>query len=779
MSQKQIRRMSVDEIENKIGVMVYPDQLQYIIKDDFYMEEVTEHKCTNLDEKQVYKYIVENPDKIDKERMIFFTAWNLRNLDDRSVGNSMFQDSLKIALDLLQGSNVEIPIICERNGKNVIKEFWTANDLLPNKKNGEKNKILKEENLKIVKDLENSGLMDMIFHMSYLDDFQDYLSYYPGSGKYFKFIIIDNANEKYDNIMEQKENHDLSEKEKSNIYMEQYKQEFIEIIENHCDKFDMEKLLLMSSYRAKDILENWLGITEEENQELIGIMNYTSETLTNERMKVYGNIKRRTIGKKKYVEYSYKELQDDLLRIVNGKYFSKEELKSLKNSLLEDNNKMSKVSSAKLFELLNFSTAEKRKLVELDPSNLEELLRLRAFNREELQEIINSGIGEYKLDSIFLGYLYEAALIESRDVLKMYMKNHVELAKTLDFELVYGGLESEVTPEELVKYYQEAKGDSEKIRDFDRYSLLFRELKIKQKNPEMQQEIAGQIAMQICELDSEYDDFKNLYQSNLLPIETLVEWNGKEIIYDLIQNDSLRPRDAKDLLLTGELDLEKVAMSLRKSELSETEKLNFIFSSFDGVGKTEDEEMMQNEARMKLLQVISVSKEIGSLNKNTHKQRQTIDPKDKKEISKFVINPAQRWQFFSLLDENLSTEAFLDGTVIFTLPNIQNGTIIIEKMLKHTKYGNKLDYGVATYMMSQEEFCNCRSQIVQGKKIERKVLIDMAEKEKATKLIHAPNWGNRVKEELDISMENGYTQEKIERIDTLIAGLEKARERID
>ena len=189
--------------------------------------------------------------------------------------------------------------------------------------------------------------------------------------------------------------------------------------------------------------------------------------------------------------------------------------------------------------------------------------------------------------------------------------------------------------------------------------------------------------------------------------------------------------------------------------------------------------MLQNEARMKLFQTIHVAKDLHSTNEKGHKITQKQLQNQAKQKTKFVIDSGKRWQYFSLLDEDFCTEAFLDGTVIFTLPNVQNGTVIVEKMLKCTKNGNKLDYGVATYHMSEEEFYNRKSEILQDKKVNRKVLMGMSEEGKATKLIHSKNWGNRLKAQLGISEQKGYTKEKLERIDQLVASLEKSKERVD
>ena len=159
-----------------------------------------------------------------------------------------------------------------------------------------------------------------------------------------------------------------------------------------------------------------------------------------------------------------------------------------------------------------------------------------------------------------------------------------------------------------MNYYVNREEDSEKERDFERYALLFRELHIKEKSSEEQLQIADEIMEELYKTESDYEvDLKNLYKDSLLPIQTLIDWNGEQMIYDLIKNHSLKPKDARELLMTGTLNLDKTYQALVVSNLSDEEKLNFIFSSFNGAGENIEEIKRQNEARMYLIQAIHVT----------------------------------------------------------------------------------------------------------------------------------------------------------------------------
>lgn len=120
---------------------------------------------------------------------------------------------------------------------------------------------------------------------------------------------------------------------------------------------------------------------------------------------------------------------------------------------------------------------------------------------------------------------------------------------------------------------------------------------------------------------------------------------------------------------------------------------------------------------------------------------------------------------------------YLDGTAKVSLPNLNK--IVIEKLFKSTKEGTRINYGAATYILDQEEFYKHQEEIIEDKKVNRKVLVKMGKNGTADKVIHSTTWGKDVKQSLEVSQENGYSEKRIARIDALINRIEKARELID
>lgn len=786
MAKVDLRKMSVRDIIMDMGIIMDSMQLWEIVNDWDILKNFFREKNFNIEDQDMIEYFDRYSSTIDKEKLIYVMLKNIKMLHlDKNVSilkktenrnTQMYSEILKKYTEALKSSKIEVPTITEKDGVYEIKGFEDINDLMDREKDLKKESNLRKHNLQVLLNVEEKIKMEMFFAIMRLQDFEEMLCPNRANGNLFRNLIIENAREMtHLTINEKTKNGEkVSKEDIDTIYFYSLMEQTREVFVKHIEKFDIEKFLLLGAYRAKSALEN----NVEDSNTMIEIMQVANENIVNPKLKVQGNIYDGYAGKQAYIKYTQKELSEDVSRIIGTQYFSKKELLETRQLLLDGKMELKLIPDVRAFNLLNLSKSQKLTLINNNPENFEQMVVFDAFSQDEIKEALEH-IGDLKISTPILQKLYDNADIEKRDILKLYMRNNMDLAKTLDMDVMYD-LKPEITVEELMKYYAKMKENEQTAKDFNRYSLLFRELKMKGKTLEEQANMAEQIMEELYKTESDYDeDLKSLYQFDLLPIQSLIDWNGEDMVYDLIQNASLKPRDAKDLLVNDELDLGKVYDALRNSKISETEKMSFIYSSFDGIGKTEEEVNKQNEARNYLIQVIHVSQEAPEYSGNNYPKQARTKSEKKQKRNQYITDPVHRWQLFSVLDEDCSSEIFADGTVIFTLPNVKDGTVVIEKMLKNTKNGNKPDYGVATYIMSQEEFYNARDEIEQGRKINRKKLIRLHEEDKADKIIHSPTWGKKLKENLEITQENNYTQEKIAKIDEIVARIEKARELMD
>lgn len=775
MAKSRVSQMSLEDIFAKVGALIGVEQLKYALI------EIKGSRVFECKKDEVVAYLREHEKNIDKERLVFCMAINL----DKSLRGDLRKMSLKVqretwrcyenAKELLKDVDAELPSIIEKDGRTEIEYFYSVDEFLNRVKAPTQTK---QKNEALLKEMKDNQMLGKVLSNICVVDFKDCLCYYSGNGEFFESIVQDNFHKLLEDAksMNKVLKKDFSKEELEQLENLAYLRELADVIERYSDKFDIEKLMLLSAYRAKEMLKgNKIEIWESEN--CVQVMEYVSQKMNSQ-----FSMSEKVLGlwyqeQKSYMQYSTKELKEDLKRIatsMDGRkaYFGNQQVLEMKKAVLTGEQSLNDVVQAGAFPLLKFSAKEKQELMKQEAYNFELLVAFDALTSEEIKEALEILEG-YKVESI--DYLYDEKLIDQSDLIKMYMKNQMDLGRVLQCHELYH-LEEEVNVEELMRYFGQRREDESRLKDFERYALLFREIKLKGQEPEVQSQISDKIVEKIYETEGEYaEDFKKLYQSDLLPIRTLMDWNGEEIVYDLIANQQLKPRDAKDLLMTKELNLEKVYKFLKNSHMSEEEKMNFIFSSFDGTGENEEEIRAQNEARMYLIQAVRISKDIVCGEKTgSGKERRNVAEGVKR--NQYVTDPVYRWQLFSQMDSNCTSKAYLDGTVVFTLPNVKNGIVVIEKMYKATQEGTKINYGSATYVMSEEEFLNHKSEIEQDKKTNRKVLIQLMEEGKADKVIHSESWGKGLKKNLGFSVESGYSEEKMAKIDELVERIERARE---
>ena len=795
MKKRDVNQMSIREIINEFGLGINNDELFSVISDvnEFFRRGHYVGEKVNVED-----FLLENEDIIDKEKLMFFEIVDIetnvvsyKNLAESSmnqmsgIGNNLYARSqkesdkhlrkLKDAYALMKDSKVEIPISQYReDGKVEIEGFYLLHDILVKKraKLKESNRQNKK-NSRIFDEMEKQGLAEMIMTLIDNEDLPQFLCQYKANGEVFNYVIQQRIQQE----LAKQENINKSQEDKQSITIDEKINTMLELVKKFPEKFDVDSMLLIVAYRAKKMLEidNKIKEDVDAHQLCTEVMEFAQEHIENRKTKIDGTIFENAMQGEVQVNYKFKNLEEDVSRIVNGIYFSKEDLIQMRQELFSGELEFG-ASSREFIELLNLTKEEKGDIVKANPNNLEAFVMQGMLDKTEVKNILENMEEGSELPNRVLDCLCCDELVENRDFVDLYMRKQINLKQVCRLHDFYN-LQSQVTVDELMQYYENRGQTEEQEIDFEKYALLFREIRLKNSEEEEKQQIAEQIMEKLYETERDYDaDLKNLYGANLLPIRTLIDWNGEKMIYDLIEDASIKPKDAKELLMTGELDVPKAYQALKGSELSDAEKLNFIFSSFDGVGNTPEEIKAQNEARMYLIQAMDISKDFVdySETKTSHVARQKSETKQK--ANRYVSDPVYRWQLFSKIDENCDSKPFADGSVVFILPNVGNGMAVVEKLFKSTQKGTQINYGSATYCMSEEEYLNYKDEIEREEKINRRALVQMHKDEKASRAVHSKAWGKDLKKMLGLSAENGYTPEKMAEIDSLIQQIENSKE---
>lgn len=791
MSKPNLNKMTIIDIINKIGVFITPEQLQSIVKYRAEFLHSMEDSNVNMKNINVENFLINNSNNINKEKLVYFTTTSLltqmKDLElklhqNRNSLDIMYfetlQGNLKNCKELLENAKFEIPILRQDdNGIYVIDKIKTSDELLHNKV--KKDDLLKEKNLNRLHEIENDLELKAFISIGSLDDFEEFTALYKPNGSDFKFVILHNTTRKVDQFVEENvlKNNIPSANEINEYKFSEFMSEINKIIYQFPEKIDIDKFLLVSAYRAKKLIE--INDNKNEKYFLTEIMKVASRHIEDKKSKISGLIRIEDDKYSRKIEYSAKKLNDDMSKIANGIYFPDDVISQTKKSILTGEIEIGNnvAVSEELIKLLKLSGKEKRELINLKSENFQYLVMLNALSVDEVKDIINEGKEEIKLDALFTDFMYHNKMIDKNDMIQLYMKNNINFHNFINLNELTE-IKYQITVEELMQYYFEMKENNNDAKKFYRYSLIFRELKLKDKTTEEIDFISNQMMEELYKRDSEYDeDLKALYKESLLPIRTLIDWNGDEMIYDLMRENLLKQHDAKTLLLNGKLDITKISNILNESDLSDGEKVNFIFGSFNGSGKNEEENKILANARIELMQ--SLNGRIGQVVEKAQTHGTRVKGNGTSSYNKYIVDPQLRWQFLSSLDETCdSSRMYSRTTSVFILPNVNNGIVIIEKLFKNTSDGTIYNYGDATFVMKSEDFYDNEEEIIQNHKVVKGVLTDMTEEGKAKRIVHGPSWGKNIAEYANVSLENGYSQDKIEQIDELIERIRVERDLI-
>lgn len=131
-----------------------------------------------------------------------------------------------------------------------------------------------------------------------------------------------------------------------------------------------------------------------------------------------------------------------------------------------------------------------------------------------------------------------------------------------------------------------------------------------------------------------------------------------------------------------------------------------------------------------------------------------------------------------MADKDVKVEkGIIDGHIIFHYPNIDGGIVLIEKMIKRTKdpeteaTKNSIDNESATYIMSEEEFCQIKNNLIKDGKLDRKQLTKRWHHKPGYWIMHygERGWEDAIRKRLKMNVKNPmHREEDLRRMDEII-----------
>lgn len=545
---------------------------------------------------------------------------------------------------------------------------------------------------------------------------------------------------------------------------------------NNAKYIDIDRLLLITGYRIIETLEqqkitiqgrNIQSFTEIEQEAYLEYLQAIMERILNEvsdKTKIEAEFLE---GEEK--DYTVNSLKNDAKRLVGTRYVSKKELEEMKRVLVEGEILITDIPEdiARILEV-NTSDYDKMMLNRID--NL--IYLIEKFEEGDISEkdcyrligmldkipdnvldaMKNRGILDFNRAIEY----FEAGKITAKQVKKNVPEAEVDLNRINEkIKGLYLEMKRVEDDENKMQEYIDV------ISSFSRYTGLYRQFSVQGKNEEEINTSSENL------IESFGDDLLNnetlseLYQYGLISLDSSVDWGID--INEMLITSKMKPTDVKRFYQRGQISLEQIKEVLASEDVSNEDKQDLIYSTFDGEG--EEQENIRNE----LIQLLRTEEDYREKSEKTGARRAGRSGVKRKE---FVTDHFTRWKFLSLIDKEYGKMllpkgvSVNDGHRLFLLPSY--GKVLIEKMYE-TKNGRMENcYGYATYIIDEEELLkNIESErgIIEDNKINRGALLEMAREGTADKKIHGSNWGRSIMKYFGIDEKNEkYSEADLEEI---------------
>ena len=781
----ELEKMHISEIIDMTNLFLTPRSLFEIWKDEEVSdipENLSAHKILLKNPKlaeelaenefQLYTFLINHDREIDKFKFVMTLLINYQERLAMSEGiqimpeeMDMIQKGIKGVKKLLKGIDRTIVHYNMANDGSKISclTVLNAKEVLEGKSRKERNSNRKRlEALKV-----DADFVDIIQSI-FATDIEYTIAYDTTIGSEIRYMIEYNTvmREYKDRLDEIDTNLPVS-KIASQIDRVKFVEEIADDLENHIEEINMDKLLLCSAYRYIEGMEQgWIkkDVAEELKRRLLIIRKHIEK---NPKVTIYPDI-----------SYTLKDLERDLTRFIgkekNVTYLPKSDCEKLREMLLTGEITLNNLGRQTVLA------------IGLDNASLSEALRKKPdnyifflmgekcpYNKNViLKDIVNAK--RCPLDLLKL--LCERTDITSQEICDLFNK---EIITVSDLRAVREAFGTIITDEVLLEKYEQYKSNSEQEdtrAQLERYALAYRNTEILGRTPEEIQSKAEEFITGVGE-ELEPSDLVELYGLDIIPLKVAVDWGGEDIIEELLQSGKLKPADAKHLRDEGLLNEQILERLFKKcKQMVYSDQVSLVSAVFDGQ-TPEEQEIRERLAQYYNIEsgMINSKGKAGTTKRKFLNREQGEEPKRKVKMR----DPGAKYNFLASIDEGVTVEAgIIDGHIIFHYPNIDGGTVLIEKLHKiktNQETGLieiKADNEAATYVLSEEEFIKMKSGLIQDGKIDRTQLTQKwwITRDPEHWIPHngVDYWERAIMERFEISEENSrYSLEDLKRIQEL------------
>lgn len=808
---KNIKSMSFTELHKEFGLNLNLKYFDEILTDpelvEIFYRDFKEYRRMYPGRESTYVtlFLSKHSKAINQEAYVFFTLKELLETGGRYVEKSSFDgiiDKCKKALINSDFTHYEVNYDSTEHG-NEIKKV-TARELVTGKSEIERKSKNRQRLERIEQDIDLMDLFSFASSNDMLEYFgkNDILSNYIfrlGMIKTLGTVIdipyrkrlelLDDNNSELRRIYER----NIDKVKKSDVQDGIY--DSIPIyLRKFPDEFDLDIILIIAAYRANYYLEN-VNLTPEQQKKYVNVLLVAKKYIESQKTGISDFPCE--INREKRDTYEYRDVLNACSKISKkGIYLRSADEQKMADTAICEPGSITQMDPD-LIGVIEFSIDEYIQMIGAHEGTLAYLAHNNLISKNNLTKI---------LENVDVKQSDFSALVQESQVNKEQVNQYMRRQSSISSELFSAVSQMRLwTSSEKMDYYLQGKIDiniltampdeekkefsdllspkmlvelyrDEKRKDeYARYANAFRVLVLAGKTKEEKDKIGESIINEL-DLDMDDDNLVRLYQEHLISLEAVESWGGSELITEMMRNAILKPNDVKEICNNRNYD--SLFAIMRDRTIPRKNKLAIFYTTFADEDDSLTPEQQESRERAKKVclkymrfsdKMVRIASARGTISREG--RTSTEEAEKRKE---YVLEPINRWTLIKLLDPEYSYEILDQGMMIFHLPNINGGTVILEKMFR--KEGP--DYGRATKIlrMTIEDFEKIKPDlIVSGD-------IPVARVDSHPKLAgivdsywHSPSWGQKIADSVGYKTDIRRSSENIKKIDQEIVRIKESR----
>lgn len=526
------------------------------------------------------------------------------------------------------------------------------------------------------------------------------------------------------------------------------------VLREYVEYIDIDKLLMISAYRFRNLLEN-KEIKPEDIMTVKVILCEALKSISNDKMVL--NCKLQDPKDDSYaleeVRFSVKDLKQCLKQFTSNSYLTQAGIKEYKEKLNNGELSLCDVNPESIDII--FTQSELEKLANLNDDNFNYVSKKLHWNKDEILQRIKS---KGSCSSTLLRDLVNDQIVSANDIVELYMSGIIGLNQIGETKRDID-LSGEISPNKLNQYYnesvrQESKKQNEE-NDFDKYLALYKEVLIKDNQKEIEHH--SSILMEIVveeykeeERESYIQKVERYYTEGILTLNSLIEWDDERTITRLYNDKLITLEDIRQLVKDKKLSFDymsnKYSQMAFDKNIDYDERLGYIKTGYVGeedvfklfeknlifeddlnqlarngiireeklreVINNRTKESLENQSAIKLGNLNMLTKRNHDIYSNDEEAKKDYDINYNKK-PKFIIDPNERAEFINLF-RAYKADAYLEednpfyNYEFYVIPDESgkvglNSVVIAERYYEDKETEEKFAVNNATYFFKYKD----------------------------------------------------------------------------